>query len=444
MTDNIRQHGEEAAEPLATSEVGGVHYPINKAAFGADGEADLVSDLKGLPVKMGSGDMVKDVWGSPKVSVPASLFHGLWTFDISAKMWFMFHGVTQVYSSTNIVSDGGQALLTADAANPVVHMESKECPRYQPNRGHLYSDAIIMPDKNNGVVEHGLIMIDSAGNIENGVFFRKKTDGLYYACLVSGGVQVKEELIDTSDLVGYDIENGNITDIQFQWRSVGNYHFYIGNPESGNQKLVHSFLFLGTLGGASIENPAMPACCRVTRGTADTIVRWGCADITSENGEKNNREEYTSAYTKNFSGAAADFPVIVIKQPLTINGKPNTRTVTLARITLSATKRTYFEVWVTRDPAAFTGPAFKKINNGSFVETDSIDMDATATRATAVNKSLLSFVTFVRVEANVRTLADNPYRDRIEFPLVRGDYLVVTCADSTAAADAVIEIGEQI
>ena len=394
---------------------------------------------------LGKGELINDAWGIQKVALPASLFHGLWTFDISPKMWFMFHGTAQVYSSSNIISSGGLAQLTADSTNSTVHMESKETPRYQPNRGILYSDSGLCPDKMNGIVERGLIMLDTSGSIENGVFFRKKADGLLYACLYSGGAQVHEILIPANNLpVSFDIEKNNIFDIQGQWRSAGNIGLFIGDPDTGTSKLVYLFNKLGTLDGASIENPAMPACCRVIRGASDTVAKWGCTDITSENGKSNNREEYASAYTKNFSGSGVDFPVIVMRQPLTINGKPNTRTITLARITLSATKRTYFEVWVTRDPTAITGATYKPIGGGSFVESDSTDMDATAVRATAVNKALLGFVTFIRVEANKRTLANNPFRERIEFPLVRGDYLIVTCNDNTASADAVIEIGEQI
>lgn len=447
MPDNITISQSEIGTgvTIATNDIEGIHHVISKQSFGADGEQVPVSEASPLPVKSGSGDLTIDAWGVQKVSIPASLFHGLWTFDISPKMWFMFHGTTQVYSSSNIVSSSGLAQLTADSANSTVHMESKETPRYQPNRGLLYSDSGLCPDKTNGIVERGLIMIDAAGNIENGVFFRKKTDGLLYACLYSGGSQKHEILIPAANLpVSFDIEKNNIFDIQGQWRSAGNIGLFIGDPDTGKSKLVYLFDKLGTLDGASIENPAMPACCRVIKGAADTVARWGCADITSENGKSNNREEYSSTYTKNYSGAGADFPVIVVRQPLTINGKPNTRTVTLARITLSATKRTYFEVWVTRDPAAIAGATYKAIGGGSFVESDSTDMDAAAVRSTAVNQALLEFVTFVRVEANKRTVVDNPYKERIEFALVRGDYLVVTCNDNTAAADAVVEIGEQV
>jgi len=387
---------------------------------------------------LGGGDLVTDAWGIQKISVPQSLFHGLWTYDIPETMWFMYENGTQVYSSTNIISVGGVAQITADSTNTTVTLESRECPRYQPNRGHLFSASGWMPNKtSDGVRDFGLF------TTENGVFFRLKSDGLLYAVLRRASVDVLEELIDTSALIGFDVEKNNVYDIQFQWRSAGNYKFFIGDPATGASKLVHCFNLLGTLTSASMENPALPIGIKATRTTADVVVNMGCVDITGENGMLD-KEQYSSAVTLQYSGSGASWPVIVIRNPLQISGETNTRTTTLARITCNANKKTYFQVWTTRDPTAFTGPTYKVINSGSYLETDSTDMDATAVRATAVNTALCRLVTTINVEANVRAQTDNPYRGRIEFPLVRGDYLVVTCNDHTATADCVVEFGEQI
>ena len=98
---------------------------------------------------------------------------------------------------------------------------------------------------------------------------------------------------------------------------------------------------------------------------------------------------------------------------------------------------------MTRDPADLTGETFKVLGNGSYVQTDSTDMDATAVRSTAATVANMQFVMSIPVEATSRSTVDNPYRDRIEFPIVRGDYLVVTCTASTATAECVVEWGEQ-
>jgi len=200
---------------------------------------------------------------------------------------------------------------------------------------------------------------------------------------------------------------------------------------------------LGTLTELSMENPALPICFKATRTTEDVEMRIGCADITSENGIID-KEQYNSVYAENVAVNGTDSPVLVMYNPLLINGETNTRTVTLARISFDCTKKATFKVWTTRDPADITGETLKTHGKGSFIESDSIDMDATAVRATALTTANMYRITLVPVQAAVSRSIDNPYRGRIEFPIVRGDYLVVSCTASAATADVTIEVGEQI
>ena len=173
---------------------------------------------------LGTGDLTEDAWGIQKVSLPMSLFHGMFTFDISPKMWFMYENGTQVYTSTNIVSTDGAGVLTTSAAKTALILESRECPPYQPNRGVLFSSALWCPSKTaDGVREWGVQTSDA------GVFFRLKANGLLYAVRRSLTVEVAEELITTTGVSGFDVQKGNIYDIQYQWRGVGNYLFFINN-----------------------------------------------------------------------------------------------------------------------------------------------------------------------------------------------------------------------
>jgi hypothetical protein len=381
---------------------------------------------------LGKGDLTTDAWGIQKVSLPQSVFHGMWTFDIPKSMWFMYEDGVQVYSSTNIVSSKGAAVITANAAHPNAVLESRECPRYQPNRGHLFSTSIICPDK----TADGERMWGLAIHGENAIEFALKSDGELYARRISGGVQKEETLIDTSIVPNFDVEKGNIYDIQFRWRGVGEYYIYI------NQILVYTMELLGTLTELSLENPALPAHFHASRTTEDVTMIVGCVDITSENGLINNTEQYGSLYAESVS-TATNTPVLILKQPLLVGGYANTRTLTLARISVTCTKKAVFKVWTTRNPANITGATFVAAPGG-FVETDSPDTVAGAVKATSVTVANLNFVTAIPVEAAATRLTDNPYRGRIEFPLVRGDYLIVTCTAASATADCVIEYGQQI
>jgi hypothetical protein len=384
-----------------------------------------------LNVKVGTGDLTIDAWGTPKTSHPHSVFHGLFTFDVPPSQWFMYHGATQVYTSTKITSVDGSLSVVADATVPIAEVVSRATPRYQPNRGHLYSTALWMPNKtNDGIREFGL------ATPENGVFFRLKADGKLYAVLRSGVVETKEEEIDTTGVVGFDVQKGNVYDIQYQWRGIGNYKFYI------NLTLVHAFELLGTLTSLSMQDPALPAIYKCTRTTQDVSIRAGCVDITSENGD-DGRLQYASAYAAATLNGT-NVPLVVIYNPLTVNGKTNTRMIELAKISLNCDKNGSFRVWTTRDPTASTGATLVARGGGSFIQTDSNDANPAAVAATAVNIAKMNLVTVIPIRANIPKETVNPFQDRIDFPLVRGDYLVITATVSTGAAEAVVEWGEAI
>lgn len=376
------------------------------------------------------GDITADAWGIQKVSLPYSLFHGLWTFDVPASQWQLFEGATQVYTSANIVSDGSAGRVTASAAKPSVTMQSRICPRYQPNRGHLYSTALWCPIKTaGGVREWGL------STAENGVFFRLKADGLLYAVLKSGGIETKEDLVDTSAVTGFDVEKGNVYDIQYQWRGVGNYNFYI------NLVRVHTFANLGALTALSMQNPALPAYFRAARTTDDVSMSIGCVDITSENGSDNTLQPRV-AYA-NISRNGTNVPVVSIYNPLQINGQTNTRTIYPVRISLSCDKKAVFKIWRHRAPALLTGETFAALGNGSFVQTDSPDTVAGAVAATAASVATMELIDVANLQANGSFSYTRPDL-RMDFDLVRGDYLTVTVTVSTGLCDVVIAWGEAL
>jgi hypothetical protein len=263
-----------------------------------------------------------------------------------------------------------------------------------------------------------------------------KADGKLYAVLRSGGVETREEEINLTGLDGFDVEKGNVYDIQYQWRGIGNYKFYI------NLTLVHVFELLGTLTALSMQDPALPCSYKATRTTQDVSIRAGCVDITSENGS-DDRLHYGSAYADQTVIGTND-PLIVVLNPLTINSKTNTRMVELSRISLTSDKNGSFRVWVARDPTAIIGATLVARGNGSFIQTDSTDANPTAVHATSVDIAKMTLVTVMPVRANIPVSMDNPFQNRIDFPLVRGDYLVITGTTVNAACEAVVEWGEAL
>ena len=390
------------------------------------------------PVFTGSGQLVSDAWGVQKISRTHSLFHGMWTFDIPPSMWFVYENGVQVYSSTRVTSVGGAARIAADSTVTLSKLESRECARYQPNRGHLLSTALWCPSKTaSGVREWGL------GSQKNRVNFRLKSDGLLYAVRRSDDVEIAEEPIDTSGLVGFDVEKNNIYDIQFQWRGAGNYNFFIGNPATGTSHLVHQFNLLGTLTSASIVNPAMPVFFSALRVGADVELFTACADVSSENGSRDTMQPFSAyAFTVNVNGT--NFPVIAVRLPLQFQSKTNTRTAVILRCVLVCSKKGTFRLWTTRDPAALTGATFAALGNGSIAQCDSPDAASNAVRATSVTTTSLRGIASVPVEAAVPRHFVNSIPETFVLSLVRGDYLVITCTALAATADVVVEWGEAV
>jgi hypothetical protein len=386
---------------------------------------------------LGVGDLITDAWGIQKVSLPYSLFHGLFTFDIPAKMWFMYEGGTQVYTSTNIVSTDGAAVLTTSAGKTALILESRECPPYEPNRGVLFSTAVWCPSKTAAgcVREWG---VQTSGS---GVFFRLKADGLLYAVLRSIGVETKEEVITTSGVSGFDVQKGNIYDIQYQWRGVGNYKFFINNV------LVHTMSLLGTLTALSMSNPALPISFKASTADAaiaNCAIHIGCADITSENG-KENKQQWGSAYAAAVATNGADKPVLVLHNPLLIGAMVNTRTIHLRTASFNNTKKCTFKMWRTRSAGDITGETLVAGYGGkySYVQSDSTDMNVGAVRGTAVTVANLEFIYAVTVEQAVRSTQDFPI-SHLELNMVRGDYIVVTNDSVNGSSDVVFGWGEEI
>ena len=165
----------------------------------------------------------------------------------------------------------------------------------------------------------------------------------------------------------------------------------------------------------------------------------GCADITSENGSDNRLQYASVSTTRTITGT--DTPLICVYAPLQVNGVTNTRNLQLARITLTSDKKGTFKIWSTRNLAAITGAVFTARGFGSFTQTDA---SPGATPATSVNTALLVPITSIPSQPNVSIATTNPMPDKIDFYLVRGDYLVITLTATTATCDATIEWGEAV
>jgi len=386
------------------------------------------SDPGRVQVQPGKNDLGYDAWGRPKAITDFSVWYGMFTFEVPSEMWLEFSDGTELTSFANFTSVDG-ALLCTGTAGEVHTLISKRHPRYQPNRGHLYSTAMYLDTYNNGsTYEFGLFSDTS------GVFFRVKSDGKLYGVrrtLVSGVVTEAETLLDTT---GIDLAKGNVFDIQFQWRGVGDYRLFI------NLQDVGGFSNLGTLDALSVYNPALPVTFQITgAGT----MRCGCVDVTSEGGSKQTR-------IRGFIGSpetalsATELPVIAWQMPreLSYNGTDvlNTRDVALRRITAFADDATLMRIYYTRTASKFTGTTwtdYDSIGTVQYAVNGDITVDTLASGFIEISAR--------RISANSSIEIENPDPEYGDYYLVGGDIILVTLeAKNSTTGGAGIEWGSEI
>jgi len=122
-----------------------------------------------------------DAWGVDKVSLNHSLVHGVFTYDVPPSVWLAIENGVEVFTlaSTGATSEDGMLKVISQGNNTIVF--SRRHPRYQPNRGHLYSSSIILPDPGaDGIRDWGM------ATEEDGIFFRLESGTLYAVGAESG------------------------------------------------------------------------------------------------------------------------------------------------------------------------------------------------------------------------------------------------------------------
>lgn len=393
-------------------------------------EQEMDRDAQGLvqPI-LGKGDLTLDAWGRQKVVLDYSILHGMFTFNVPDVYWLeFFNGVERV--KTNATSVGGALNLVSGTG--VTYLRTKRFPRYQPNRGLIYSSSVFIPNA-----------IRGTGNL--------------YGVVRKNGVDTKHLLVTDGEFTDFNASKGNTYDIQMQWRGVGDVTFNV----SGKTLMIVKNL--GKLSSLSVNNPAMPIAYECSNLG---IVRWGtftaengvffewtfnspqvtsllsgCCDISSEGGARE-FSQYISTATPTNSGSIPivgfNAPVIAVRIPTTFNGSLNTIDVLLSRITGYSDNKSVMRVWSTRDLSAIIGGSWVTMNGGNIECNHSV---------TSVDIGKLNLWVNRRVNVDSSETITNPNTDGGDVYLTNGDYTVVTIHrenGGTANVGASIEMFECI
>lgn len=298
------------------------------------------------PININKNELGFDAWGRNKTVSDKSLFSGLFTKHVPVSTWKeSFNGVEgPIINSTSV--NGKLHVLAGSTLNDKTVLDTYRNLRYQANRGHLYSTAgyIINPTGD---------MVRDFGTFteESGTFFRIKSDGVYavVATTVDFVYSEREEKIQGVDSL--DLSKGNTYDIQFEWRGVGDYFFFI------NLQLVHTMNFLGTGTELSMFNPSSPVSFRSTNLGDNDAMEFGCVDITSEGGT-DPRGVYGSIGMDSPSGqieiTGYNQPIMAVRSKKIVGGLRNTRDTLALLVSNYADNKCLMRVWTTRDFTAIT------------------------------------------------------------------------------------------
>jgi hypothetical protein len=360
-----------------------------------------------LQVNTGLNELNRDAWGRGKAVADFSIFHGMFTFNVPDSMWIEEVDTVEQVTKVNFTSASGALLCTGVNGQTNV-LFSKRHPRYQPNRGYLYSSSMIIDTAANAINHDFGSFTETSG-----AFFRVNA-GLLYAVLRTTISNVTTENVQLIAFAG-DLTKGNVFDIQAQWRGVGNIKFFI------NLESVYEFNHLGTLTDLSINNPAMPIAFSLD-GLGS--MRCGCVDISSEGGSKDTRQlGFTGTGELNLSNQETAYLVLRMEKYLTYEGGQvrNTLDIAFRRLAAYADDPTLFRAYYTRDATKFVGTTWSATDSGHIGQLAAVDGDI-------VIDNLLGMIRIEerRIPNNSSLEISNPDEEHGDFYLTGGDYVVAT------------------
>lgn len=307
---------------------------------------DNLGNLNNLKVKLSKNDLGLDAWGRPKISIDNSIFHGMFTHNVPVASWYeIINDVVQVDIINSISVNGALHIQSGAALNDKTVLRTYRNPRYEPNRGYLYSTSSIIDNP-----EALQTRRFGVGTSESGTFFSLESGVLYGVIRTTRDSITYDDKIPI-DTTGIDLTKGNTFDIQFQWRGVGDYIFFINLKEVANSK------YLGKLSNLSMFNPANPIFFESINLGDNNIMKFGCVDVTSEGG-KDNGKTYGSVSISNLSGQVSitgyNVPVIAIRSKAVVNGLINTRDTLALLASAYSDNKSILRIWATRDFTAIT------------------------------------------------------------------------------------------
>ena len=405
-------------------------------------------------VDLTNNDLGRDAWGRPKVINDFSVFNALWTYNIPARVWLQYEGTGAGYTEqlavdNDYIKSYDGALHVKSDSTKDVKLSSKRHPRYQANRGLLYSTAVILPNpKYIGKRAFGLF------SDYNGLFFEfegtKDDWKMYFVRRVQNGV-VQDIKVDITErikarLPEFDPSKDHVYDIQAEWRGVGNIYIYVDLTR------IYVDELLGTLEAMSVSNTAMNvsyACYDAGDDSVEIIA--GCVDVTVEGGGKQNKL-YSSVTTGTplLSTTNTGKAIIAIRLPEEImyNGQAikYTRDMVFTELSTFCKDEAFRTMYGARaihvpNIDALTG---WETNSDSYYEYKTNSDGALDTAFQLDKGNMIPFYT-TRTEKDFSNSHNNPDPQHTDFYLTAGDIILLEMkSDGNSTGGCTLEFAEEV
>lgn len=391
---------------------------------------------------LGIGDdgIYADAWGRQKVVHDHSVFAAIFSQKSALSRWIEYINGVEQFTNTNVDIVNGELVVSSNGAS--TFFMSKRNPKYQGNRGHLYSNSVIIKNATS-------------------------TNGKLYAIIRTfrdSTVIEDRNLIEFKDpdTKPINMSKGNTFDIQSQLRDVGNSKFYI------NQVEIYIEEMLGKLDNLVLSNMSIPMSFECTNAGVvrfgmftpqcgiffewvfdtpqETQLISGCVDLSSEGG-KDQRQELIVATSEELTGTNAY--TLAVRLPETVNGAINTVDAEVTRIRITVDKKANLRVWATRDPNTLT-------YNGTNPPLDTDWEDIKGGNIQALKPTTSTQLTFNKASPNVQPFTsipavaniinqvDKPNETRLDLFLVHGDILVCEVEGNSITSQISILLGEEV
>lgn len=286
-----------------------------------------------------------DAWGRPKAITDHSLFSSKFTFDIPDFLWLPPEITGDgVVESTN----GALEVTSGTSSNDVSLLRSRRHSTYQPNRGHLFSTALMIPNAALVGAERRWGLGYQDDTYQSGVLFELINGTLYGKIITTVDGVLSDQKVKL-DVTPAELEGGALFDIQFQWRGVGEYFFYV------NQRLVGEIknLEIDNDVNVSIINPSMPVAFQAVNKGAQSKIICGCVDVTSEGGQNPFLRPLSLDTTLGVTVEDSGTPMLILYVPQNYQGQHNSRDIRIIKASLGLADTGVVKIHVTRDPSAF-------------------------------------------------------------------------------------------